>query len=96
MYSFSWQVYYISKGKLKPANKKFSSIKNDYELTLGQETVVEEVGGGWWVITTAVCRAVWIVCTACLISIYFVFNFVCSVTRLWLASLHVLPLHTYH
>ncbi|KAL5477258.1 hypothetical protein EMCRGX_G024027 [Ephydatia muelleri] len=36
------KVYYISKGKLKPANKKFSSIKNDYELTLGQETVVEE------------------------------------------------------
>ena len=36
--------------------------------------------------TTAVCRAVWIVCTAYPISIYFVFNFVCSVTRLWLAS----------
>lgn len=36
------KVYYISRGKLKPANKKFSSIKNDYELTLNQDTVVEE------------------------------------------------------
>jgi len=34
------EVYYISKGKLKPANKKYSSIKNEYELTLDCDSVV--------------------------------------------------------
>lgn len=33
--SFIWQVYYISGGQLKMANKKFASVKNDYELNLG-------------------------------------------------------------
>jgi hypothetical protein len=27
-------VYIISKGQLKPANKKFSRLPNEYELTL--------------------------------------------------------------
>jgi ssDNA-binding replication factor A large subunit len=35
------QVYYISRGHLKPANKKFSSVKNDYELNLNDDTEVE-------------------------------------------------------
>jgi replication factor A1 len=35
------QVYFVSRGRLKPANKKFSSVKNDYELTLGDETTIE-------------------------------------------------------
>ena len=34
----------MSRGRLKPANKKFSSVKNDYELTLSEETSVEVVG----------------------------------------------------
>ena len=38
------QVYFVSRGRLKPANKKFSSVKNDYELTLGDETSIELVG----------------------------------------------------
>jgi replication factor A1 len=35
------QVYFVSRGRLKPANKKFSSVKNDYQLTLGDETTIE-------------------------------------------------------
>jgi len=39
------QVYYISRGRLKPANKQYSGgVKNDYELTIGNETDVELVG----------------------------------------------------
>ena len=38
------QVYYISRGRLKPANKKFSSVKNDYELNMTDDTEVELVG----------------------------------------------------
>jgi len=38
-------VYYISRGRLKPANKQYSGgVKNDYELTIGNETDVELVG----------------------------------------------------
>ena len=28
------QVYYIAKGKVKPANKAYSSVRNDYQLHL--------------------------------------------------------------
>ena len=28
---------------MKPANKQFSSVKNDYELFLQEDTVIEEV-----------------------------------------------------
>lgn len=34
------QVYYISKGTLKIANKQFSSLKNDYEMTLNGDTSI--------------------------------------------------------
>ena len=34
------KVYKIAGGQVKIANKKFSSIKNDYCLTLGYETVI--------------------------------------------------------
>ncbi|KAF7265349.1 hypothetical protein GWI33_021238 [Rhynchophorus ferrugineus] len=36
------KVYYISKCMLKPANKQFSNLKNDYEMTMVNETVIEE------------------------------------------------------
>lgn len=36
------KVYLISKCQLKPANKQFSSIKNDYEMTFNNDTVVQE------------------------------------------------------
>ncbi|KAE8681415.1 Replication protein A 70 kDa DNA-binding subunit B [Hibiscus syriacus] len=36
------KVYYISKGTLKVANKQFKTVKNDYELTLNENSVVEE------------------------------------------------------
>lgn len=36
-------VYYISKGMLKVANKQFSTVKNDYEMTLNENSVVDEV-----------------------------------------------------
>jgi len=35
------KVYLISKGTLKFANKKFTSIKNDYEITLQPDSIVE-------------------------------------------------------
>ncbi|XP_076306238.1 replication protein A 70 isoform X2 [Tachypleus tridentatus] len=34
------KVYYISKGSLKTANKQYTSIKNDYEITFNDETTV--------------------------------------------------------
>ncbi|KAI7800786.1 replication protein A 70 kDa DNA-binding subunit [Triplophysa rosa] len=34
------KVYYISKGTLKIANKQFSTLKNDYEMTLNGETSI--------------------------------------------------------
>uniref|UniRef100_A0A7N0T1I7 Replication protein A subunit n=1 Tax=Kalanchoe fedtschenkoi TaxID=63787 RepID=A0A7N0T1I7_KALFE len=36
------KVYYISKGMLKVANKQFNTVKNDYEMTLTENSVVEE------------------------------------------------------
>jgi len=36
------KVYYFSRGQLKPANKKFSSVRNDYSMTLGSSSKVEE------------------------------------------------------
>lgn len=36
------KVYYISKGTLKPANKTFSNLPNDYEMTLNNDSVIQE------------------------------------------------------
>uniref|UniRef100_A0A1X7SDD4 Uncharacterized protein n=1 Tax=Amphimedon queenslandica TaxID=400682 RepID=A0A1X7SDD4_AMPQE len=36
------KVYYVSRGRIKPANKIYYA-NNDYELTLGAETTIEEV-----------------------------------------------------
>ena len=37
------KVYYISKGTVKRANKQYSTVNNDYEMTLSQYSQVEEV-----------------------------------------------------
>ena len=37
------KVYFISKGSLRVANKQYSSVKNDYEMTLNANAEVEEV-----------------------------------------------------
>lgn len=34
------KVYYITRGTLKPANKQFNNLKNDYEMTIGHETEI--------------------------------------------------------
>ena len=36
------KVYYFSKGQVKPNNKKYSSTNNDYQMTLGDRSGVEE------------------------------------------------------
>lgn len=36
------KVYYISKCKLKPANKQFSKLNNEYEMTVGNDTEIQE------------------------------------------------------
>ncbi|XP_035779088.1 replication protein A 70 kDa DNA-binding subunit-like [Anopheles albimanus] len=36
------KVYFISKCQLKPANKQYSNLKNDYEMTMTNDTVVQE------------------------------------------------------
>ncbi|GAA0160648.1 DNA metabolism protein [Lithospermum erythrorhizon] len=36
------KVYYISKGSLRVANKQFKTVQNDYEMTLNENSVVEE------------------------------------------------------
>lgn len=35
------RVYYISKCQLKTANKQYSSLKNDYEMTLTHDTQIK-------------------------------------------------------
>ncbi|PON69693.1 Replication factor A protein [Trema orientale] len=37
------KVYYISKGTLRVANKQFKTVQNDYEMTLNENSEVEEV-----------------------------------------------------
>ncbi|KAK8918529.1 hypothetical protein KSP39_PZI021340 [Platanthera zijinensis] len=39
------KVYYISKGTLKLANKQFKTVQNDYEMTLNENSIVEEADG---------------------------------------------------
>lgn len=36
------KVYYISKCQIKQANKQFSTLNNDYEMTFTNETIVQE------------------------------------------------------
>lgn len=36
------KVYYVSRAGLKPANKTYSSVQNDYQLTFSDRTEVEE------------------------------------------------------
>lgn len=36
------KVYYISRCQLKTANKQFTTLKNDYEMTFTPDTVVAE------------------------------------------------------
>lgn len=36
------KVYYISKGTLKVANKQYKTVHNDYEMTLNENSQVEE------------------------------------------------------
>lgn len=35
------KVYYFSKCQLKPANKQFTSLKNDYEMTLTNDSIIQ-------------------------------------------------------
>lgn len=35
------KVYYISKCQIKPANKQYSKLKNDYEMTMTSETLIQ-------------------------------------------------------
>lgn len=35
------KVYYISKCQIKPANKQYSKLKNDYEMTIGSDTQIQ-------------------------------------------------------
>lgn len=37
------KVYYISKGRVNLAKKKFSNVQNDYEINLEKNTEIEEV-----------------------------------------------------
>lgn len=38
-----FQIYYISRGSVKTANKKYTSLKNDYELSLNNDSEIELV-----------------------------------------------------
>jgi replication factor A1 len=38
-------VYYFSGGKMKLANKNFTSVKNDYEITFDDKSVIEPAHG---------------------------------------------------
>lgn len=36
------KIYLIANGRVQMANKKFTSIKNDFALTLGNDTEIDE------------------------------------------------------
>ena len=36
-------MYYISRGRIKPANKQYTTCKNEYEMMFTADTQVEEV-----------------------------------------------------
>lgn len=38
---FLFQIYYFSKCTLKTANKQYSSVNNDYEMTFNADTMIE-------------------------------------------------------
>ena len=38
---FGLKVYNISRGSLKTANKQYSKLNNDYEMTFSSETVIQ-------------------------------------------------------
>ncbi|KAL3286539.1 hypothetical protein HHI36_001044 [Cryptolaemus montrouzieri] len=39
------KIYFISKCQIKAANKKFCTLKNDYEMTMTNETTIQECQG---------------------------------------------------
>ncbi|KAL6841011.1 hypothetical protein ACP4OV_029271 [Aristida adscensionis] len=39
------KVYLISRGTVKPAQKKFNTLNNEYEITLDQSTIIEPCSG---------------------------------------------------
>ena len=39
------QVYYISRCSLKTANKQYTAIKNDYEMTINNDTTIVKCEG---------------------------------------------------
>lgn len=45
------QVYYVSRGRIKVANKQFNTTNNNYELSLNEDSEVELVS----VVDSAVC-----------------------------------------
>ena len=36
------QIFYVSRCTLKIANKQYSNLKNDYEMTFNNDTVIEK------------------------------------------------------
>jgi replication factor A1 len=42
------KVYYISKAQVKAAKRQYSSIRNEYELTLDNNSIVQLVSGVFW------------------------------------------------
>ncbi len=43
------QVYYISRGRLKPANRSFNTTSCEYEISLNEDSEVELVSVCVWV-----------------------------------------------
>ena len=37
----AWQVYVISRGQIKVANKRFNSLRNEYEITFEHNSIFE-------------------------------------------------------
>ena len=46
------RMYYISKGKVNLAKKKWNNVQNDYELTLDHNTVIEEVSAVHYILSS--------------------------------------------
>ena len=50
------KVYIFTGGKIKPANKKYSQLANNYEITFNDNTTAEEVSGATDIPEQQVCR----------------------------------------
>ena len=67
-------MFYISKCSLRTANKKFSTIKNDYEIFLNNDSLIEPVSKDI-IATTDFLYSIWFIVRYIVVHFYPIFKF---------------------